>query len=105
MGLRIDRFALTKPAAIIGLSLVAVHLILALFSPGISPHDPTALVGGRAEAPSLEFLLGTDVLGRDYLSRLLHGGRIALLVTFTGVVAAACSGWQRPTSAGCWTTC
>jgi ABC-type dipeptide/oligopeptide/nickel transport system permease subunit len=31
-----------------------------------------------------EFLMGTDVLGRDYLSRLLHGGRMALLVTFTG---------------------
>ena len=88
MAFRIDRFALKKPAAILGLTLVAVHLILALFSPWIAPYDPTALVGGRAESPG-EFLLGTDVLGRDYLSRLLYGGRMALLVTFTGVVAAA----------------
>jgi peptide/nickel transport system permease protein len=92
MALRIDRFALRKPAAILGLTLVAIHLILALFSPWIAPYDPTALVGGRAEAPGMEFLLGTDVLGRDYLSRLLYGGRMALLVTFTGVVAAVTVG-------------
>ncbi|QJR10187.1 Glutathione transport system permease protein GsiD [Usitatibacter rugosus] len=91
MALRIDRFALKKPAAILGLTLVAIHLFLALFSPWIAPYDPTALVGGRAESPG-EFLLGTDVLGRDYLSRLLYGGRMALLVTFTGVVAAVSIG-------------
>ena len=92
MALRIDRFALRKPAAILGLTLVAVHLVLALFSPWIAPFDPTDLVGGRAEAPGAEFLLGTDVLGRDYLSRLLHGGRMALLLTFTGVVIAVTVG-------------
>ena len=92
MRLRIDTFALRKPAAILGLTLVAVHLVLALFSPWIAPYDPTELVGGRAEAPGAEFWLGTDVLGRDYLSRLLHGGRMALLVTFTGVVLAVTVG-------------
>jgi peptide/nickel transport system permease protein len=92
MALRIDKFALRKPAAILGLALVAIHLVLALFSPWLSPHDPTALVGGRAEAPGMEFLLGTDVLGRDYLSRLLHGGRMALLVCFTGVIIAVVVG-------------
>ena len=92
MALRIDRFALRKPAAILGLTLIAVHLVLALFSPWIAPFDPTDLVGGRAEAPGAEFLLGTDVLGRDYLSRLLYGGRMALLVTFTGVVIAVTVG-------------
>lgn len=92
MRLQIDRFALKKPAAILGLTLVAIHLVLALFSPWIAPYDPTSLVGGRAEAPGEEFLLGTDVLGRDYLSRLLYGGRMALLVTFTGVVAAVAVG-------------
>jgi peptide/nickel transport system permease protein len=90
--LRIDRFALTKPAAVLGLTLVAAHLMMALFSPWIAPFDPTDLVGGRAEAPGAEFLLGTDVLGRDYLSRLLHGGRMALLVSFTGVVLAVTVG-------------
>ncbi|MBL0144147.1 MAG: ABC transporter permease [Betaproteobacteria bacterium] len=90
--MRIDTFALRRPAAILGLSLVAIHLILALFSPWIAPFDPTELVGGRVELPGGEFLLGTDALGRDYLSRLLHGGRMALLVTFTGVVVAVVLG-------------
>src|SRR3954463_14497119 len=90
--MRIDRHALRKPAAILGLTLVAIHFLLALFSPWIAPYDPTSLVGGRAEAPGVEFLLGTDVLGRDYLSRLLYGGRMALLVTFTGVVVAVTAG-------------
>jgi peptide/nickel transport system permease protein len=92
MRLRIDPFALRKPAAILGLTLVAIHLALALFAPWIAPYDPTDLVGGRAEAPGAEFWLGTDVLGRDYLSRLIHGGRMALLVTFTGVVVAVVVG-------------
>lgn len=90
--MKIDTFALRKPAAVIGIALVAIHLLLALFSPWFAPFDPTELVGGRAEPPGGEFLLGTDVLGRDYLSRLLHGGRMALLVTFTGVVAAVVVG-------------
>ena len=92
MRFRIDTFALRKPAAIVGLALVAIHLALALFAPWIAPYDPTDLVGGRAEAPGAEFWLGTDVLGRDYLSRLIHGGRMALLVTFTGVVLAVLVG-------------
>jgi peptide/nickel transport system permease protein len=92
MRLRLDLNALTRPAAIVGLTLVFLHLALALLSPWISPHDPTDLVGGRAEAPGLDFLLGTDLLGRDYLSRLLHGGRMALLVTFSGVVIAVLVG-------------
>lgn len=90
--MRIDTFALRRPAAVAGLALVAVHLVLALFSPWIAPFDPTELVGGRIEPPGGEFLLGTDALGRDYLSRLLHGGRMALFVTFTGVVAAVLAG-------------
>lgn len=90
--MRIDTFALRRPAAVLGLVLVAVHVALALLSPWIAPFDPTELVGGRVEPPGPEFLLGTDVLGRDYLSRLLHGGRMALFVTFTGVVAAVVIG-------------
>lgn len=90
--MRLDTFALRKPAAILGLTLVAIHLVLALFSPWIAPFDPTELVGGRVDPPLGEYLLGTDTLGRDYLSRLLHGGRMALLVTFTGVVAAVVVG-------------
>lgn len=87
-----DLFALRRPAALIGLTLILVHLLLALMAPWIAPYDPTSLVGARVEPPSAEFWLGTDALGRDYLSRLLYGGRIALLATFTGVICAVLIG-------------
>lgn len=92
MTLGIDVLALRRPTSVVGLALIAVHLVLAIASPWITPYDPMALVGGRAEPPSAEFWLGTDILGRDYLSRLLFGGRMALLVTFTGVLAAVLLG-------------
>ncbi|KWT74730.1 oligopeptide ABC transporter, permease [Comamonas testosteroni] len=75
-----------------GVSLVLLHLTLALGAPFLSPFDPTELLGGRAQAPDAEFWLGTDVLGRDYLSRLLHGGRMALLVAFSGVLLSVLVG-------------
>jgi len=89
---RIRLAALKRPMAVIGLVFVALHLGLALLSPWIAPFDPTELVGGRAQAPDNEFWMGTDVLGRDFLSRLLYGGRLALLVSFTGVVIAVGAG-------------
>ncbi|MBI2740553.1 MAG: ABC transporter permease [Rhodospirillales bacterium] len=92
MSLRLELATLKRPMAIIGLAIVAVHLALALLSPWISPFDPTELVGGRAQPPGAEFWMGTDVLGRDFLSRLLHGGRLALLVSFTGVVMSVVAG-------------
>lgn len=92
MSSRIYLAALQRPMAVIGLALVVLHLALALLSPWIAPFDPTELVGGRAQAPNAEFWMGTDVLGRDFLSRLLYGGRLALLVSFTGVVIAVIAG-------------
>lgn len=92
MMIKLDRHALLRPVAVVGIGLVVVHLALALAAPWLAPYDPMALNGGRAEPPSAEFWLGTDVLGRDYLSRLLWGGRTALLATFTGVVAAVAFG-------------
>lgn len=92
MMLKINHHALLRPVAILGIGVVLLHLLLALAAPWIAPYDPMALNGGRAEAPSAEFWLGTDVLGRDYLSRLLWGGRTALLATFTGVVVAVSVG-------------
>ena len=92
MMLKINHHALLKPVALVGIGIVLLHLFLALAAPWIAPYDPMSLNGGRAEPPSAEFWLGTDVLGRDYLSRLLWGGRTALLATFTGVVVAVTVG-------------
>jgi len=73
----------------IGLSLIVLHLLLALISPYIVPHDPVLMDAQlRNEAPSAEHLFGTDKLGRDLFSRSMVGGRVALLVTMLGTALA-----------------
>lgn len=79
------RRALSEPATLIGVILVIMHLLMALLAPVISPHDTSALVGAPLQRPSWEFLMGTDQIGRDYFSRVIAGGRIALMVSFFGV--------------------
>lgn len=79
------RRALSEPATLIGVILVVTHLLMALLAPVISPHDTSALVGAPLQRPSWEFLMGTDQIGRDYFSRVIAGGRIALMVSFFGV--------------------
>lgn len=86
------RRALSEPMTLVGVILVAIHLGLALFSPLIAPHDASALVGAPLARPSLEFWMGTDQIGRDYFSRIIEGGRIALLVSFCGVAIAIAVG-------------
>jgi peptide/nickel transport system permease protein len=84
--------ALSEPMTLVGVILVAIHLGLALFSPLIAPHDASALVGAPLARPSVEFWMGTDQIGRDYFSRIIEGGRVALLVSFCGVAIAIAFG-------------
>lgn len=79
------RRALSEPATTLGLALVVAHLLLAVFAPLLAPYDTSALVGAPLQRPSWEFLMGTDQIGRDYFSRMIAGGRIALMVSFLGV--------------------
>lgn len=74
--------------AMVSLVVLAVLGGAALFAPIIAPYDPDALVGPFSGAPSKEFLLGTDQIGRDVLSRLLYATRISLLV---GIMATLIS--------------
>lgn len=78
-----------------GLAVVLFLLLVAVFAPLLAPHDPYAqslanrmvepvFLGGTWEHP-----LGTDHLGRDYLSRLIYGARVSLLI---GALAALISG-------------
>ncbi|MEM7439808.1 MAG: ABC transporter permease [Pseudomonadota bacterium] len=66
-------------------------LVLAGIGPLFAPYDPTAInIPDRLSPPTGEFLLGTDALGRDILSRLLHGARwslgLAFLISVIGLV-------------------
>lgn len=80
------RGLLREPWALAGSVAVIVVLLFAFGGPYIAPYPPEEFVGGIFQSPSAEHLLGTDVLGRDVLSRLLVGGRSFLI---QGVVAAA----------------
>ena len=71
--------------------LVTVCLFLAVFGPMLAPHDPTNInIPNRLSPPRGEWLLGTDALGRDILSRLLHGARwslgLAFVVSLLGLI-------------------
>ncbi|MCJ7874546.1 ABC transporter permease [Phaeobacter sp. J2-8] len=86
------RRALRSPMTVIGLVLVSFHLLLALFAPVIAPYSVSAILTTGLTPPSGAHWLGTDQIGRDYLSRLMSGGRIALLVSLLGVFAAVVTG-------------
>ncbi len=83
-------------AAMIGGFTIVVLIILAVFAPWIAPYSYSYQnLDIGASPPSGEHLLGTDVLGRDLLSRLLYGARISLLVGFvaTGVALIIGVSW------------
>ena len=78
---------------LVGLILVIVETAVALFAPWLAPADPSA-IDHRAMlvGPSAAHLLGTDDLGRDLLSRLIHGARVSMGVGVTSVLLAAAAG-------------
>lgn len=91
----------SDPAGRLGLAIVAVFVVMAVLGPALAPHDPLEITTDRLQGPSFRHLLGTDGLGRDLLSRLLHGARLSLgstvlasgLVTVIGVVVGTISGF------------
>ena len=62
----------------IGLGIVAVLVLVALAGPLVAPHSPTEFVAAPNSAPSGDATFGADALGRDVLSRFLHGGATVL---------------------------
>lgn len=76
-----------------GLWILGLMTAVALFAPVLAPTDPTAIHLEEALLPpSTEHLLGTDQLGRDVLSRMLHGARISLAVGIVAVGLATAVG-------------
>ncbi len=82
--LTLPRFNITGA---IGIAITLCVVAAALLAPLLAPHPPSRLVGMPFEAPG-EFLLGTDVVGRDLASRLLYGARFTLIVTFAATTIA-----------------
>lgn len=98
--------------AVIGLCVFATLVLVALLAPWISPHEPNHQYREATLTPpfwqdggSVRFLLGTDAIGRDMLTRLIHGARFSLFIglvvvslalsvgIFLGLVAGFFRGW------------
>jgi peptide/nickel transport system permease protein len=103
----IAEVAKRQPLAAVGVVLLLVFAICALFAPWLAPHDPAQLdLTGRLMGPSWAHWFGTDELGRDILSRTLFGARISLIVAVSvvglslvvGLVAGGLAGFY-----GGWT--
>ncbi len=74
---------------IIGAALLAALAIIAAFAPLIAPHDPEAVEVRRVlGAPDLLHPFGSDVLGRDVLSRVIYGLRVSLIVSLSAVAGS-----------------
>lgn len=101
----------TRPAALFGLIVVTLVIVMALAAPLLAPYSPDEqmfdglTLEGAPLPPSAQFPLGTDTLGRDLFSRLLFGARTSLIIglvangvavsigLFIGIVAGYVRGW------------
>jgi peptide/nickel transport system permease protein len=90
-----------RPKGLAGLVIVCMLVIVAIFAPLIAPYDPQAIdVHQILAGPSGHHLLGTDQLGRDVLSRILYGTRIALVVAVPAVLGSVVLGLLLGVTAG-----
>lgn len=90
-----------SPSGLAGLTIIALHLAVAVAAPVLAPYDPTLLDSSAIMAgASGSHWLGTDALGRDVLSRTIYGGRIALATTFPAALLAVAWGGLLGIAAG-----
>ena len=92
-------------SAMIGLFFTALYFLMAIFAPLIAPYGMAEVVGDVWEPRSSEFLLGTDNIGRDLLTRMIYGGRTTIFIataatilsfvtgSILGFLAAVLGGW------------
>ena len=89
----IGRALVADRMGLAGLVLVVAFLLMALLAPWIAPYDPIALdVKARFQPPSAQHWAGTDHLGRDLLSRIIWGARLALGIAITSIGIAGAIG-------------
>jgi dipeptide transport system permease protein len=104
-----DYFTANK-GAVVGIAVIGLMLLLAVFADVVAPHSPYVTDSAIALKPpfwqhggSLDFPLGTDAIGRDMLSRLIHGARLSLTIgisvvalsTVAGVMLGLLAGFAR----------
>lgn len=102
--MRILKSILAHPTGRIGAGIIALYLLLALCGAlGLTPHGPIEQFRiDRLKPPSGTFLMGTDLLGRDTLSRLMVGIGQSFLIAFASVGLATLAGTLIGLAAGWW---
>ncbi|WP_248927158.1 ABC transporter permease [Paenibacillus hamazuiensis] len=90
---RFWRTMLSRKIVVLGMAVLAIAFLTAVFAPFIAPYDPVAQnLSNSLKPPSSQHLLGTDALGRDVLSRIIYGTRVSLAVGFVSVAIAGTVG-------------
>lgn len=82
------RVALSSTGAKVGCLLLLAVVLIAFVGPAVAPGSPTASLATPFQAPGAGHLLGADALGRDVLSRYLHGGATLVIVSFAATALA-----------------
>jgi len=113
--MKVLRALVRRPAVALSLLYIVIVVLLALFAPWMSPYDPSEQfveglsLEGAPLPPDTPYLLGTDLLGRDLLSRLIYGARTSLFIgllanglavligTLVGLSAGFLRGWVGST--------
>jgi peptide/nickel transport system permease protein len=86
--------------AMIGLTIVMLLLLVALLADVVAPYSPTETTPESISPPTWQHLMGTDLLGRDVLSRVIYGSRISVYVGVVSIVLAIFIGIPLGTVAG-----
>jgi peptide/nickel transport system permease protein len=90
---RAQRWRRRYGLAAFGALIIVAWILVAIFASWIAPYAPDAVdVTQRLRPPSPEHWMGTDTLGRDVLSRLIHGAQVSLFASFTVVILSAVFG-------------
>ncbi len=81
------------PLGAVGMAVVVLMIVLAVFADVLSPYDPEAnAFEYMLTPPNLDYWMGTDQFGRDILTRIIYGARTALFVGFSCSIIGACTG-------------
>ncbi len=92
--------------ALIGMAIVSLFVLAAIFAPYLTPYDPieqliwTEGAAVKLSSPSLEHLFGTDLYGRDILTRVIYGARISLEISIFAMAISVVVGVMMGTLAG-----
>jgi peptide/nickel transport system permease protein len=98
---RFRRVFFQRKLVLFGLVVLFLLVFTAIFAPWLAPHNPyRGKMADSLSPPGKKYLLGTDIQGRDTLSRLIYGSRTALLVGFLSVGIAAIAGMVLGVVAG-----